>query len=325
MTRQRNKAEYRDERAADPEDEWDGRRSRTDVRRRSGKTGNTGNRRRRRRRDRRKARIHFLASMLGTLLGAVLLVLVAYTALNLFFGFGKVNIQKLRDQGYPESLISLVERNPETKDFVLDYPKYKGLQDIDLSKEVTKGEIPHFLQWDKRWGYETYGSDFLAITGCGPTCLSMVVCGLTGETQWNPYEVAKMAEDEDIDGVGDAGGERERHAQGIDGPVRVEKQQDAERAQKRAEQRALFHLFPQQKAAEHGARDQRLADKGADPAENVGRDHRRKQQRERQHKAPYVGVPEMHSGRHSLVSSLFSMCRFRLCRTFSKVFSSSSE
>ena len=204
MTRQRNKADYRDERTADPEDEWDGRRSRTDVRRRSGKTGNTGNRRRRRRRDRRKARIHFLASMLGTLLGAVLLVLVAYTALNLFFGFGKVNIQKLRDQGYPESLISLVERNLETKDFVLDYPKYKGLQDIDLSKEVTKGEIPHFLQWDKRWGYETYGSDFLAITGCGPTCLSMVVCGLTGETQWNPYEVAKMAEDNGyyVDGSG---------------------------------------------------------------------------------------------------------------------------
>lgn len=204
MTRQRNKADYRDERTADPEDEWDGRRSRTDVRRRSGKTGNTGNRRRRRRRDRRKARIHFLASMLGTLLGAVLLVLVAYTALNLFFGFGKVNIQKLKDQGYPESLISLVERNPETKDFVLDYPKYKGLQDIDLSKEVTKGEIPHFLQWDKRWGYETYGSDFLAITGCGPTCLSMVVCGLTGETQWNPYEVAKMAEDNGyyVDGSG---------------------------------------------------------------------------------------------------------------------------
>ncbi len=204
MTRQRNKADYRDERTADPEDEWDGRRSRTDVRGRSGKTGNTGNRRRRRRRNRRKARIHFLASMLGTLLGAVLLVLVAYTALNLFFGFGKVNIQKLRDQGYPESLISLVERNPETKDFVLDYPKYKGLQDIDLSKEVTKGEIPHFLQWDKRWGYETYGSDFLAITGCGPTCLSMVVCGLTGETQWNPYEVAKMAEENGyyVDGSG---------------------------------------------------------------------------------------------------------------------------
>lgn len=201
MTRQKNKAEYRDERAADPEDEWDVRRSRTDVRRRS---GNTGNHRRGRRRNRQKARIRFLASMLGTLLGAILLVLVAYTALNLFCGFGKVNTQKLREQGYPESLIALVERNPETKDFVLDYPKYKGLEEIDISKDVMKGEIPHFLQWDERWGYETYGSDFLAVTGCGPTCLSMVTCGLTGDTQWNPYEVAKMAEDNGyyVDGSG---------------------------------------------------------------------------------------------------------------------------
>ena len=89
MTRQKNKAEYRDERAADPEDEWDVRRSRTDVRRRS---GNTGNHRRGRRRNRQKARIRFLASMLGTLLGAILLVLVAYwislplLVVGLFFG-----------------------------------------------------------------------------------------------------------------------------------------------------------------------------------------------------------------------------------------------
>ena len=186
MTRQKHREGYRDERGAEPGKEWNEKRKS------------------RRRRNRRKARIRFLASMLGTLLGAVLLVLVAYTALNLFCGFGKVNMQKLREQGYPESLIALVERNPETKDFVLDYPKYKGLEEIDISKEVTKGEIPHFLQWDERWGYETYGSDFLAVTGCGPTSLSMVVCGLTGDTKWNPYEVAKMAEDNGyyVDGSG---------------------------------------------------------------------------------------------------------------------------
>lgn len=186
MTRQKHREGYRDERGAEPGKEWNEKRKS------------------RRRRKRRKARIRFLASMLGTLLGAVLLILVAYTALNLFCGFGKVNTQKLREQGYPESLIALVERNPETKDFVLDYPKYKGLEEIDISKEVTKGEIPHFLQWDERWGYETYGSDFLAVTGCGPTSLSMVVCGLTGDTKWNPYEVAKMAEDNGyyVDGSG---------------------------------------------------------------------------------------------------------------------------
>ena len=172
---------------------------------REGRRNNrTDNHAARRRRKRRRARFRFLAAMLGTLLGAALLVLVAYTAVNLISGFGKVNVEKLREKGYPESLITLVERNPETKDFVLDYPKYKGLQEIDLSKEVTKGEIPHFLQWDERWGYETYGSDFLALTGCGPTCLSMVVCGLTGGTQWNPYEVAKMAEENGyyVDGFG---------------------------------------------------------------------------------------------------------------------------
>lgn len=186
MTRQKHREGYRDERGAEPGKEWNEKRKS------------------RRRRNRRKARIRFLASMLGTLLGAVLLVLVAYTALNLFFDFGKVNAQKLREQGYPESLIALVERNPETKDFVLDYPKYKGLEEIDISKEVTKGEIPHFLQWDERWGYENYGSDFLAVTGCGPTSLSMVVCGLTGDTKWNPYEVAKMAENNGyyVDGSG---------------------------------------------------------------------------------------------------------------------------
>lgn len=154
-----------------------------------------GNRRRRNQRRRRRARFRFLAAMMGTLLGAALLILVAYGAVNLLSGFGKVNTEKLQEKGYPESLIQLVERNPETKDFVLDYPKYRGLSEIDLTGEVTKGQIPHFLQWDERWGYETYGNDFLAVTGCGPTSLSMVVCGLTGDTTYNPYQVAKMAEE----------------------------------------------------------------------------------------------------------------------------------
>ena len=64
-----------------------------------------------------------------------------------------------------------------------------------MSGEVTEGSIPLFLQWDERWGYETYGSDFLAVTGCGPTCLSMVWCGLSGETEWNPLKTANMAEE----------------------------------------------------------------------------------------------------------------------------------
>ena len=102
----------------------------------------------------------------------------------------------LSPEEYPESLIALYESNPEAKDFVLDYPENKEKEfHIDLSDEVEQGSIPLFLQWDKRWGYEIYGTDFVAVTGCGPTCLSMVRCGLSGDTVWNPLVVAELAQD----------------------------------------------------------------------------------------------------------------------------------
>lgn len=115
-----------------------------------------------------------------------------------------VNGGKLVEE-YPQSLLDLLERNPETEDLVLDYPVNKDIDfEIDLTNDLKNGAIPLLLQWDVRWGYEIYGSDFLAITGCGPTCLSMVRCGLSGEDEWNPLEVANMAEKYGfyVDGVG---------------------------------------------------------------------------------------------------------------------------
>ena len=47
------------------------------------------------------------------------------------------------------------------------------------------------MQWDERWGYAPYGTSIVAVSGCGPTCLSMVVSGLTGDKTLTP---AKMAE-----------------------------------------------------------------------------------------------------------------------------------
>jgi len=105
--------------------------------------------------------------------------------------------ETLSKDEYPESLIELLKRNPETKQFVMDYPKKKDFSGkIDVSGEITKGEIPYFMQWDERWGYRKYGNDFMALNGCGPTCLSMVRCGLGGDKKWNPYKVAKMSEEE---------------------------------------------------------------------------------------------------------------------------------
>ena len=91
----------------------------------------------------------------------------------------------------PEALEVFAQKYPEAAGFVNDYPAhYRDRPSKDVSGEVKKGVVPLFIQWDERWGYEDYGGNYFAVNGCGPTCLSMVVCGLTGETDANPYAVA---------------------------------------------------------------------------------------------------------------------------------------
>jgi hypothetical protein len=96
---------------------------------------------------------------------------------------------------YPQSLIDLLERNPETQDFVLNYP-FREDAEYDLS-EFDREEVPLFLQWDERWGYEKYGSDVIGITGCGPTCLAMVGYYLTGKDCFTPEQIAAFAQEND--------------------------------------------------------------------------------------------------------------------------------
>jgi len=95
---------------------------------------------------------------------------------------------------YPRSLIELLERNPETEEFVLNFPRREN-QETDLSAYDREMGVPLFLQWDPMWGYEKYGSDYLAVTGCGPSCLAMAGYYLTGSKNMNPADIAEFAED----------------------------------------------------------------------------------------------------------------------------------
>ena len=95
---------------------------------------------------------------------------------------------------YPLSLIALFERNPETEGFVLNYPFRKDME-IDLT-DYDLEEVPLFIQWDPMWGYEKYGSDIIAITGCGPTCLAMAGWYLTQDDIMNPASIARFAQKE---------------------------------------------------------------------------------------------------------------------------------
>ncbi len=105
--------------------------------------------------------------------------------------------KEAKEKGYPEDIIALLGKNKETVDFVENYEVNK---DKPVSKTVSdtlkKGEIPQFLQWDERWGYDSYGTGFIATCGCGPTCMSMVLSGLTGDASITPSVVADYSEEQ---------------------------------------------------------------------------------------------------------------------------------
>ncbi len=101
-------------------------------------------------------------------------------------------------ESYPIKLLSSLCNNPELTEYVKDYLDYQRgdksvAKEAKLSREEEKQKYPLFLQWDKRWGYEAYGDFNIALSGCGPTALSMAVVSLTGDTSVTPDKVAEYS------------------------------------------------------------------------------------------------------------------------------------
>lgn len=96
----------------------------------------------------------------------------------------------------PAAIMEKVAKQPDTMEYAAHYV-YFGEKDMDMDifADVTQGEVPLFLQWDKRWGYAYYGSNYMGINGCAPTALAIVYAGLTGKTDVTPYDIAQYAAD----------------------------------------------------------------------------------------------------------------------------------
>lgn len=96
---------------------------------------------------------------------------------------------------YPDELIELLNTNPDTIDFVLNYPLKKDIIPvINLDEYSGCNSVPLFYQWDERWGYSYYGDEMMGFSGCGPTCLSMVCVYLFNDTDYNPRYIADFSE-----------------------------------------------------------------------------------------------------------------------------------
>ena len=95
-------------------------------------------------------------------------------------------------EAYPTDYLDMLARNSETLDFVLGYPEH---HDDAPAGSLTESldTVPLLMQWDMLWGYQTYGSSTIAVSGCAPVCLSMAASYLTGDASITPYRVAQYA------------------------------------------------------------------------------------------------------------------------------------
>ena len=95
---------------------------------------------------------------------------------------------------YPDSLIKLLEDNPEAESFVLNYP-FRESWAVDLSSYQDSQGVPLFLQWDKQWGYLTCGGEFVGVNGSAPMCLAMAgYCVSGGDSQFSPEKIVTFAD-----------------------------------------------------------------------------------------------------------------------------------
>lgn len=108
--------------------------------------------------------------------------------------FAEANSLMLED--YPAKLIAMLERNPETEEFVLNYPLEYGVEhEIDMSEYEDCENVPLFMQWDRRWGYLDYAGEVAGLSGCGPVCLSMAAYYLTKDPEMSPDKIIQFAID----------------------------------------------------------------------------------------------------------------------------------
>ncbi|MGL4449823.1 MAG: C39 family peptidase [Sarcina sp.] len=97
------------------------------------------------------------------------------------------------ESNIPSYLVRLAVMHPESIPFVAGYHGYKLNNPISLDGYTKEGKIPLFQQWDKQWGYDWYGNGPIAMDGCGPTSLAMIIVGLTGNMNANPRTVAQYS------------------------------------------------------------------------------------------------------------------------------------
>lgn len=101
----------------------------------------------------------------------------------------------------PQILQEKIRKYPESMNTILNFQELKDKNlpndmtwDMENSKKFDrKVKMPYINQWDERWAFEMVDNMYIAVSGCGPTNLSMIYAGLTGDLSKDPVTMAKYA------------------------------------------------------------------------------------------------------------------------------------
>lgn len=111
----------------------------------------------------------------------------------------------LTEEIYPKVYNSLPEymqiqgnRNPVAREYIVrtlfDDP-HETIEPQVYDNPIDAGPYPYYIQWDERWGFDEYSGAYMASDGCGPTALSMIYSGLTGDMSMDPGVMGQWAKD----------------------------------------------------------------------------------------------------------------------------------
>lgn len=156
--------------------------------------------RKRKRKQQRKNRIVWCSALLIVVLTGIFLIsgrdnslVLTETKRNQIINSNEWKEIFAHSENYPSVLLEDLERNPEMLDFVKKYPGEQSAQEAGLTFREKLKKYPLFIQWDERWGYRSYGQSNIGISGCGPTCMAMVIYSLTRNSDALPDILAQEA------------------------------------------------------------------------------------------------------------------------------------
>lgn len=116
-------------------------------------------------------------------------------------GFNSLEVTAFRSFVTAIIMLAVLTMNPEMADFVRGYgdPDREAVSGgLTEQEQEQEQEFPLLLQWDPRWGYVEYGDDScIGLSGCGPTCLSMVLYYLTGDKALTPEVIGQYSMEND--------------------------------------------------------------------------------------------------------------------------------